>query len=91
MIRNIQNSALFYVAHWTGNFFSFPKHSLQVKFWSSVQMLWKLLVCKESTTSIQTNNFHKIWTDDRNLTCEGCFEKEKQFRVQWAICDGARY
>ena len=23
-------------------------------------------------------NIHKIWTDDRNLICKGCFEKEKK-------------
>ena len=80
MIRNIQNSALFYVAHWTGNFFSFPKHPLQFKFRSSVQVLWKLLVCIDGVESLQTNNFHKIWTDDQNLTYEGCFGKEKKFQ-----------
>ena len=39
---------------------SFSKHPSQVKFRSSVQILRKLLVCKESTPSLQTNNFHKI-------------------------------
>ena len=91
MIRNIQNLALFYVAHWTGNFFSFPKHPLQVKFRSSVQILWKLLVCIEVVDSLQTNNFHNIWTDDQNLTCKECFGKEKKIPVQWAIFSGAKF
>ena len=62
-------------------FFSFPKHPLQVKFWSSVQILWKLLICiEEEVDSLQTNNFYKIWTNDQNLTCKGCFRKEKKFQ-----------
>ena len=84
MVRSIQKLAPLFVAHWTGNFFSFLKHPSQVKFWSSVRILWKLLVCIDGVDSLQTNNFHKIWTDDRNLTCEGCFKKEKKFPVQWA-------
>ena len=60
------------------NFFSFPKPPFQAKFRSSVQILRKLLVCIEGVDSLQTNNFHKIWTDDRNLTCKGCFEKKKK-------------
>ena len=48
-----------HIAHCSGIFFSFPKHPSQVRFRSSVQILWKLLVGKDSTTSIQTNNFHK--------------------------------
>ena len=78
------------IAHCTGNFFSFPKRPSRVRFRSSVQILWKLLVCKESTLSIQTNNFHKTWTDDLNLTCKGCFGKEKKFPIQWAMSEGAR-
>ena len=87
----IQNLAPSYMAHCTGNFFSFSKHPLQVKFRSSVQILWKLLVCMEGVDSLQTNNFHKIWTDDGNLTYKGCFEKEKKFPVQWATYEGARF
>ena len=56
----MHNLAPFYVGHCTGNVFSFPKHPLQVKFRSSVQILWKLLVCIEVVDSLQTNNFHKI-------------------------------
>ena len=90
ILRMIHNLAPSLIAHCTGNFFSFPKHPLQVKFRSSVQVLWKLLVCIEGVESLQTNNFHKIWTDDRNLTYEGCFGKEKKFPVQWAMCKGTR-
>ena len=42
----------------------------------------------EGVDSLQTNNF---WTDDQNLSCEGCFEKEKKFTAQWAIYEGARF
>ena len=35
--------------------------------------------------------FYKNWTDDRNLTCKGCFEKEKKFPVQWATYESARF
>ena len=79
-----------HIAHCTGNFISFPKHPSQVKFWSSVQILWKLLVCKDSTPSIQTNNCHKTWTDDLSLNCKGCFGKEKKIPIQWAMSEGAR-
>ena len=41
-------------------FFSFSKRPSQVKFQSSVQIFWKLLVCIEGVDSLQTNNFHKI-------------------------------
>ena len=42
-------------------FFLFSKHSLQVRFRSSVQILRKLLVCIEGIDSLQTNNFHLRW------------------------------
>ena len=58
MTPNIQNLAPSYIAHCTGNFFSFSKHPLQVKFRSSVQILWKLLVCIEGVDSLQTKDFH---------------------------------
>ena len=61
----IQNLAPSHMAHCTGNFFSFSKHPLQVKFRSSVQILWKLLVCKESTPSI-LRWFNPL--DIRNMT-----------------------
>ena len=48
-----------------------------------------MLVCIEGVDSLQTNNFDKICTDDRNLTYEGCFGKEKKIPVQWATCNGA--
>ena len=47
------------MAHCTGNFFSFSKHPLQVKFRSSVQILWKLLVCNESTPSKESRKADK--------------------------------
>ena len=33
--------------------------------------------------------FHKIWLNDQNLTCEGCFEKEKEFLIAWAMSEGS--
>ena len=90
MLCFIHDLGPLHIAHCTENFISFPKHPSQVRFRSSVQILWKLLVCKDSTRSIQTNNFHKTWTDDLNLTCKGCFGKEKKFPIQWAMSEGAR-
>ena len=81
MVCKIRNLAPWHIAHSTGNFFSFLKHPLQIKFWSLVQILWKLLVCVEEVDSLQIDNFHKICTDDQNLTCKGCFRKEKKFQV----------
>ena len=70
-----------HMAHYTGNFFPFLKHPLKVKFRSLVQILWILLVYMEGVDSLQTNNFYKICTNDQNLTCKGCFGKEKKIPV----------
>ena len=82
MVRIIQNLAPLNVAHWTGIFFSFPKHSLRVKFRSLVQILWKLLVYIEGVDCLETNNFHKIWTND---------QKKKKIPVQWATFKGPTF
>ena len=42
-------------------FFLCPKHPLHVKFWSSVQILWKSLVCKESTPTQTNNSMSYMW------------------------------
>ena len=58
MLRIIQNVAPLYIANCTGNFFLILNNP-QVKFQSLVQIICKLLDCKEATLFEQTNNFHK--------------------------------
>ena len=73
------------IAHSIRNFFSFSKHPSQVKFRSSVQILWKIDFYLKRLIFINFLNIHKTWTNDRNLTCKGCFEKEKKFLIEWAM------
>ena len=73
------------IAHSIRNFFSFSKHPSQVKFRLSVQILWKIDFYLKRLIFIDFLNIHKIWTDDRNLICKGCFEKEKKILIEWAM------
>ena len=48
-----------------------------------------MLVCSKGVASLQTNNFHKTWTDNQKLV-RGVSRGKKQFPVQWAMFKGAK-
>ena len=67
MLRIIQNLAPLHLAPSTFTYSTlnwklisdFETPLIEVKFQSSVQVLWKLLDCKKTTLFEQTNNFYK--------------------------------